>query len=52
MWNWIFESQGLFGVTPFEWGTAVLCCAGAAYLGYLVINILRVTRAVRRARRR
>ena len=52
MWTQLFESQWLFGGTPFEWGAAVLCCAGAAYLSYLAANILRVVRETQKRRRR
>ena len=52
MWAQIFESQWLFGTTPFEWGTVVLCCLGATYLSYLVANMLRIARAVQKGRRR
>ena len=52
MWAWVFETQWLFGATPFEWGTAVLCCLGAIYLSYLAANVLRIARAVRKERRR
>ena len=52
MWVQIFESEWWLGFTPFESGTWILCCLCAAYFSYLVANMLRIARAVRKGRHR